>query len=353
MSKQNNLKDFLTDLYEGIAVKKPDASRNPQNFRKEIESIVTEEPTPSLQIWFDEEAPKIGECNPKGHMTSDVENGVNDIGWNDWSLPIGNGYFGVNIFGRVGCERVQITEKTLSNPWQNNKTATYSQDGGLNNFSETYLDFNREATATEYKRFLDINEAIAGVDYKYNGLKEKRRYFTSYPDKALVIYMEAEDAEGYLTFNLKPTIPFIQDYAHIEGDGFTKTGTVVASDNKIELTGNMGYYDVDFMGLYKVFTDGSIIIPADETYMAINNAKKVLIVVTLGTDYRYTDGNGNYIFEYGQYDEGHNKITNQTKLDYVRNKVESEMSAIEDLITSFISSNDIAGAYELLKQRHV
>lgn len=41
MSKQNNLKDYLTDLYQGIATKKPNASKNPQDFRSEIESIVT------------------------------------------------------------------------------------------------------------------------------------------------------------------------------------------------------------------------------------------------------------------------------------------------------------------------
>lgn len=39
MSKTNNLKDYLTDLYEGISSRKPDASRNPQDFRREIESI--------------------------------------------------------------------------------------------------------------------------------------------------------------------------------------------------------------------------------------------------------------------------------------------------------------------------
>ncbi len=42
MSKQNNLKDYLTDLYAGIVAKKPGASRNPQNFRSEIEAIETE-----------------------------------------------------------------------------------------------------------------------------------------------------------------------------------------------------------------------------------------------------------------------------------------------------------------------
>lgn len=39
MNKQTNLQAFLTDLYQGIASKRPGASRNPQNFRAEIESI--------------------------------------------------------------------------------------------------------------------------------------------------------------------------------------------------------------------------------------------------------------------------------------------------------------------------
>lgn len=44
MSKQNNLKDFFADLYQGIVRKKPDASRNPQDFRAEIESIGCDTP---------------------------------------------------------------------------------------------------------------------------------------------------------------------------------------------------------------------------------------------------------------------------------------------------------------------
>lgn len=39
MSKQDNLKDYLTDLYEGISLRNPGASRNPQDFRTEIENI--------------------------------------------------------------------------------------------------------------------------------------------------------------------------------------------------------------------------------------------------------------------------------------------------------------------------
>lgn len=39
MAKTDNLKDYLTDLYEGIKSKNPNASRNPQNFRTDIEAI--------------------------------------------------------------------------------------------------------------------------------------------------------------------------------------------------------------------------------------------------------------------------------------------------------------------------
>lgn len=39
MSKEDNIRDFLADLYQGIATKKPNASKNPQNFRAEVESI--------------------------------------------------------------------------------------------------------------------------------------------------------------------------------------------------------------------------------------------------------------------------------------------------------------------------
>lgn len=39
MSKKDNLKDYLADLYEGIASRKPNASKNPQDFRSEIEGI--------------------------------------------------------------------------------------------------------------------------------------------------------------------------------------------------------------------------------------------------------------------------------------------------------------------------
>lgn len=44
MSKRDNLSDYLSDLYQGIARKRENPSRNPQDFRSEIEQIETKSP---------------------------------------------------------------------------------------------------------------------------------------------------------------------------------------------------------------------------------------------------------------------------------------------------------------------
>ena len=36
------------------------------------------------------------------------------VGWESESYPIGNGWFGVNVFGGVECERLQVTETVPS-----------------------------------------------------------------------------------------------------------------------------------------------------------------------------------------------------------------------------------------------
>ena len=179
-----------------------------------------------LKLWYDEEAPKDGENSPSASTTG--ENA--DIGWASWSLPIGNGYFGANVFGRTVTERIQITEKTLMQPTSvKDSDGVYHTIGGLNNFSETYIDFNHTNSAvTDYIRYLDMKTAISGVEYTYGGVKYTREYFTSYPDKALVIRLDA-DTEGALSFTLRPTIPYEQSYGAFAGDGADKHGTVISS----------------------------------------------------------------------------------------------------------------------------
>ena len=314
-----------------------------------------------LKLQYDEPAPFINECSEEASMMAGQ-----DIGWQNWSMPIGNGYIGANVFGRTETERVQITEKTLSNPWQyvlnQNGSTSYPQIGGLNNFSETYIDFGHVLSGvTNYNRYLDLRKAISGVSYTYKGVNYSREYFTSYPDKALVIRLNAQG--GDLSFTLRPTIPFKQSYMKYPGDGFSKTGSVVSSVEGgvgcIELSGTLGYYGVDFVGYYRVYTNGGSVVAdtVNNTYtdkngtvvtdkdgvIRVSGASSAYIVATFGTDYELCSEN----FEGGQY--GRNKQTAKTTLDDARAKVGRYLRSI----TTALSIRDYEEGYEYLKSKHL
>ena len=319
-----------------------------------LDEIIEEEKEEGmpLRLWYDEEAPKINENSPECNMDWGA-----DVGWQDWSLPIGNGYFGANIFGRTETERIQITEKTLSNPWIING----QQKGGLNNFSETYIDFNHNQTGiSEYVRYLNLKNAISGVSYEYNGVTYKREYFASYKDNCLVIYLEASEEEE-LNFTLRPTIPFEQDYMVSPNDGASKSGEVVSfveyNEGIIELYGKLGYYDVDFFGRYHVYTeDGEVsastavnkykdtsgLTHSDiDGTIVVENATKAYIIVTLGTDYELSSD----MFTANDYA----KPTAFTNIDYARMKVEENFAEIEELTWDM----SFEEAYKTLRKRHV
>ena len=343
---------FLCSMLVGIIAFALPASASTDN------AVIINDSDIPLRLWYDEEALKDGENSPAASTTGQNE----DIGWAQWSLPIGNGYFGANVFGRTETERIQITEKTLMNPTSvKDSSGTYHTVGGLNSFSETYIDFNHTNSAvTDYTRYLDLKTAISGVEYKYNGVTYTREYFTSYPDKALVIRLDA-DTVGALSFTLRPTIPYEQSYGAFEGDGVIKTGTVTSSVNGgvgyVELAGEMKYYGIDFLGMYKVYTDGGNVTASttQHTYedkdgttktdtdgtIVVDGAKSAYIVVTLGTDYELSSE----IFTSADT----NKPTKTTTIEDTRAKVGAYMSAIE----AKMSGKSYEEAYKMLRDAHI
>ena len=143
-----------------------------------------------LRLQYDEEAP-VTDTEHEGENTW-----YSDQSWEKLSLPIGNGYLGANVFGRTETERIQISEKTIVNPHRFAPPHGICK-GGLNNFAETFIDFGHTGSGvSNYTRYLDIKTAISGVDYTYAGVNYTREYFTSYPDKALVIRLDADTVGG-------------------------------------------------------------------------------------------------------------------------------------------------------------
>ena len=307
-----------------------------------------------LRFQYDEQVP-ITSSEFEGEATW-----YSDVSWEKWSLPIGNGYMGANIFGRTETERIQISEKTMVNPhWFAEPHGICK--GGLNNFSETFIDFGHtNSDVSNYTRYLDLKSAISGVEYMYNGVNYSREYFTSYPDKVLVVRLDA-DTEGALNFTLRPTIPYEQDYMEKAGDGLSKHGTVTSrvedGVGHIELSGNMGYYDIDFFGVYKVYTNGGTVSAgtANHTYtdtagkshtdvdgtIVVKNATSAYIVLALGTDYELSSE------MFTSPDD--KKPTYYTSIDDAMIKVESDIENIEDKISNL----SFEEGYKVLKDRHI
>lgn len=229
-----------------------------------ILSSTTANSSKNLKLWYDKPAPD------------------NDTGWIDHSIPMGNGYMGVNLFGGTDKERIQITENSTQD--------SNSNIGGLNNFAEVYIDFNHNG-ATNYMRDLVLNEGVAHVQYDYNGVHYKREFFTSYPDKVMAIRLSASQ-EGELSFTLRPTIPYLTEYREKPGDNRGKSGTVKAEGDMITLSGAMEYYNLQFEGQFKVIPDGGTMQAQNDPSnnngtITVSDANSAVILIAVGTNFEF------------------------------------------------------------------
>ncbi len=113
--------------------------------------------------------------------------------WMTEALPIGNGRIGAMIFGGTERERVQFNDKTL---WTGNRQIR----GSYQNFGDIYIDFG-SADATDYRRELDIENAVAGVSYRSGGVTYRREYIASHPGEVIAMRFTA-GKKGALGFTV-------------------------------------------------------------------------------------------------------------------------------------------------------
>jgi len=196
-----------------------------------------------------------------------------DRDWEEWSYCIGNGYMGANLFGRVDTERIQITEKTLHNKGIYN-------GGGLTSFAEIYLDFNH-GEVENYRRSLNLNEAIAYVSYEKDGVEYTREHFMSYPDNIMAIKLGAS-REGALSFVVRAEIPYLNKRDK-------RTGKVVAQGDVVTLSGKLPFFNINYEGQIKVLNEGGTTAAKDENgqgRITVTDADSVVLLIATGTNYR-------------------------------------------------------------------
>ncbi len=205
-------------------------------------------------------------------------------GWETESLPIGNGFIGVNVFGGITDERLQITENSLQN-WQ--------EAGGLSSFGDIRIHFEH-GNAENYVRGLDLNNAVAFVKYDCGGVHYEREYFTSHPDRVLACRITA-DKKGALAFKVTPDIAYIKKYSK---EVFERTkdmalaekcgreGKKTVNKDEIKLVGRMVYYNLRFAGVLTLKTDGKT--THDTEGYTVSGATYAEIYFALTTNYELT-----------------------------------------------------------------
>lgn len=201
-----------------------------------------------------------------------------DEDWERWSLPIGNGYMGANVFGRTDVERIQLSEKTLGN------RGCYG-NGGFTSFAEIYLDIFHTA-AKDYKRELCLNNALSSVVYEYEGVRYSREYLASYPNNIIAVKLKADKPKS-LTFRVRPILPYLRPTG-AKDDG--RTGQVFAKGDMITMEGEIQYFKLAYEAQIKVLNYGGNTIASndeqnDHGVIMVNQADSVVLFIAAGTSY--------------------------------------------------------------------
>ena len=177
----------------------------------------------------------------------------------DWNqaLPVGNGRLGAMVFGGAAEERLQINEDTV---WAG-EPHDYAHKGAVKYlpeirrllfegkqreaealagkqfmsvplfqlpyqpFVDIKLRFEGHDRVEDYQRKLDLDQAIASVRYKLEGVTYRREVFCSFPDQALVVRLEA-DQPGKLTFQASLSSPHRVSNVEAQGESLVLRGHV-------------------------------------------------------------------------------------------------------------------------------
>ena len=202
-----------------------------------------------------------------------------DKGWEEESLPIGNGWFGVSVFGGVESERLQVTHNAVLT-----KNPKYRGNPNLTDALDLRVEFpHREAA--DYRRTLDIGNALARVEYAADGVRFVREYFASYPAKALVLRFTA-DRKGALAFRLKPEIPYPHPFGSADDPGMGRKGTVEARGSALDVTEDFEVFNLRFAASMRIETDGRV--TSGDGALAVSGASQATVFFSCDANHELT-----------------------------------------------------------------
>jgi len=237
---------------------------------------------------------------------------------NEWveALPIGNGRLGAMIYGHPASELIQFNEETL---WAGQPHG-YSHQGAhryldtlrqllwggkqkeaeeLANrefmsvpfrqlcylpFGNINLLFPGHKNVSNYKRELNLDEAVSTVSYEAGGGRFKREVFASFPDQAIIIHLESEK-EGGLGFSASLTTPHHKSYITVRNSTLILKGTASNYSSPADRWGNpFPESKITFEARLAILENNGDISSTD-TSLIIRGASEVTLVLSGATSF--------------------------------------------------------------------
>jgi alpha-L-fucosidase 2 len=231
------------------------------------------------------------------------------------ALPIANGRLGAMIYGGVQTERIALSESTA---WSGAPATGEVNPGALahlhairqlffdgkyeeaqelcgkylvghpKNFGtnlplpELQLVFEPLKETEEYRRFLNLDEAVASVRFRAHGAEYERQMFASHADGILVVRLTCSKPGqvGFRMNFIKGVIPTV-----VTSDG---ADTLVLDGHAWESMHSTGHDGVSLQIRAKVITEGGRIMPGDQA-LDVQGADAVTVLVAIGTSFRNAD----------------------------------------------------------------
>jgi alpha-L-fucosidase 2 len=244
--------------------------------------------------------------------------------WNQ-ALPVGNGRLGAMVFGRTDHETIQLNEETLwsGGPYDPVVPGAYRAlpeirrllfNGDIPAAHDLFgrsmmglpyeqmkyqplgnlrLSFPGHERATAYRRELDLDAAVARVEYTVDGTRFVRETFSSAPDQVIVIRISA-DRPSAVSFTAALEGVRNQTHSNYGTDYFRMDGV---TPNMLRLTGKSSDH-LGVAGRLRYQADlvaraegGSVVV--DRRTLTVDHADAVTLVLAAATNFvNYHDVSG-------------------------------------------------------------
>jgi alpha-L-fucosidase 2 len=258
------------------------------------------------------------------------------------ALPMGNGRLGAMVFGGITTEHLQLNEDTIwsGGPYQparisareaiekarqlvfqgtpeaqaeacgllyQNAMGEPMKETSYQVLGDLALTFpGYAASATDYRRSLDLDSAIAVTTYKISDVAYTREVFSSFPDQVIVVRIAA-DKPGSVSFNASFVSPLRNFKQTADGDTLVMQGR--AGDyhkttrewwvpDQIPKSALTNIHDVDIPGVIVAHArlvaknDGGKVSVTDNG-LAVKDANSVTLIISAATNFKnYHDVSG-------------------------------------------------------------